>query len=76
MVYQQYTTAIVEGYRGRSAEEVAEHAAEARRCREWLTSLAITPSIRAGLVEQMRALEEAFGDVLRSPRPPISERRD
>jgi hypothetical protein len=65
MVYQQYTTAVEEGYRDRPAEEVAAHATEARRCREWLASLEIDPVIRAGLVEQMDTLEGAFKGVLR-----------
>lgn len=69
MVYQRYTTAVEEGYRDRPAEEVAAHAAEARRCRAWLASLEIDPAIRAGLVEQMATLEGAFEGVLRLPTP-------
>jgi len=58
MVYQQYTNAINEAYRGRP--DTARHAEKAGEFREWLESLEIDPGIRAGLVEQIAVLEEAF----------------
>ncbi len=58
MVYQRYTTAILDAYRDRP--DVAEHVDQARAHRRWLESLEIDPAIRTSLVEQARALEEAF----------------
>lgn len=58
MVYQQYTTAVLDAYTGRP--DVAENLAAARSCREWLQSLEIDPKIRSVLVEQAEALEAAF----------------
>ena len=45
--------------------DIAQHAAAASTCREWLESLEIDPELRAALVEQIRALEEAFGELMR-----------
>ena len=64
MIYQQYTTAIKEAYAGHP--DLARHVASARDCREWLASLEIKPELRAGLVEQITVLEEAFRDLLRA----------
>jgi hypothetical protein len=61
MIYQQYTTAIKTAYAGRP--DVAQHAAAAKTCRQWLESLEIDPQLRSTLVEQIRALEEAFKDL-------------
>lgn len=58
MVYQQYTTAVLDAYRGR--DDVAEHYEQARSHREWLESLDLEPSVKDVLVEQARALEAAF----------------
>lgn len=58
MVYQQYTSAVKNGYRGRSDAE-AEYG-RAVEFREWLESLAISPSVRAELVEQAQAIEHGF----------------
>jgi hypothetical protein len=63
MIYQQYTTAVKQGYADYSQPDIAQQAASAKTCREWLESLEIDPRIRDGLVEQIRALEEAFGDL-------------
>lgn len=65
MVAQRYTTAIREAYAGRT--DVAEQHARAAEFRTWLESLAIAPSLRAELIEPVRAVEDAFGDLLRSP---------
>lgn len=58
MVYQQYTTAILDAYAGRP--DVAEQLESAQECRRWLQSLDIDPKIRATLVEQAQVLEAAF----------------
>ena len=58
MVYQRYTSAILDGYLDRS--DVAEQADLARQWREWLEALAIAPDVRRSLVEQARVIEEAF----------------
>jgi hypothetical protein len=65
MIYQQYTTAIKEGYANHPQPDIAQHAAAARTCREWLETLEIDRQIRAALVEQIRAIEDAFGDLMR-----------
>jgi hypothetical protein len=65
MIYQQYTTAVKEGYADHSQPDIAQQAAAAKTCREWLESLEIDPQIRDALVEQIKALEEAFGDLMR-----------
>ena len=65
MIYQQYTTAIKEGYANHPQPDIEQHAAAARTCREWLETLEIDPQLRATLVEQIRALEDAFGDLMR-----------
>lgn len=65
MVMQRYTTAIREAYAGRS--DVAAQRAHATEARAWIESLAISPNLRAELVEPIRAIEDAFGDLLRSP---------
>ncbi len=64
-IYQQYTTAIKEGYANHPRQDITQHAAAARTCREWLKSLEISPQLRATLVEQIRALEEAFAELIR-----------
>lgn len=63
MIYQQYTTAIKAAYADHP--DVAQHAAAARTCRQWLESLEIDPQLRTALVEQIRALEEAFKDLMK-----------
>jgi len=62
MIYQQYKTAVKEAYAGDPS--VAEQAAKARECREWLASLKIESGVRNQLVEQLEAIEEAFHDLL------------
>ena len=62
MVYQQYTTAVKEAYKNHP--DVAQHAANAKACRQWLASLALKSEIRDSLVEQIRTLEQAFEDLL------------
>jgi hypothetical protein len=58
MIYQRYTTAILDAYK--DSNEVATHVAKARSHRQWLESLAIEPAVKATLVEQARIIEEAF----------------
>jgi hypothetical protein len=65
MVMQRYTTAIREGYAGRT--DVAEQHARAGMVRAWLEALAIAPALRAELAEPIRAIEDAFADLLRAP---------
>lgn len=65
MVYQRYGTAVREGYSDRPDSELIREAAGARHCREWLESLAIGAAVRSELVEQIRVLEQAFGELLR-----------
>lgn len=65
MVMQRVTTAVHEGYAGRS--DLVEQLAQARRCRGWLEALSIDPTVRAELLEPIRAVEEALGDLVRAP---------
>lgn len=58
MVYQQYTTAVLEAYAGRP--DVAERLEEARSYRRWLESLEVDTKVRNALVEQALTLEAAF----------------
>ena len=58
MVYQQYTTAVLDAYKGRP--DVAGQYEKARSHRRWLESLDIEPAVKNGLVEQARTIEEAF----------------
>ena len=58
MIYQRYTTAILDAYR--DSDEVATNLAKARSHREWLESLEIEEAVKATLVEQARRIEEAF----------------
>ena len=62
MVYQQYTAAIKDGYRGR---DVTNDAATAEAFRKWLEGLKIDAGIRSTLVEQARTIEDAFQDLVR-----------
>lgn len=57
MVYQQFTTAILDTYRDR---DVADHLEQARAYREWLETLEIKAALRQVLVEQARTIESAF----------------
>jgi len=65
MVMQRVTTAVHEGYAGRP--DLAEQVAQARACRGWLEALSIDPTVRAELVEPIRAVEEALADLVRAP---------
>ena len=65
MIYQQYTTAVKEGYADHTQPDIVQQVAAAKSCREWLESLEIDAQIRDGLVEQIRALEEAFEELMR-----------
>jgi hypothetical protein len=65
MIYQQYTTAIKEGYASHSPTDIAQQASAARTSREWLESLEIDPQLRSSLVEQIRTIEEAFEDLMK-----------
>jgi hypothetical protein len=62
MVYQQYVTAVKEAYAGRP--NVDEMAKTAESYRQWLESLEIDDTLRAGLVEPIQTIEEAFKDLL------------
>lgn len=61
MVYQQYTTAVKQGYRGRP--DVSEQHARARVFREWLERLMIDAATRAELVELALSLEHGFEEL-------------
>ena len=65
MICQQYTTAIKEGYANHPQPDLAQQAAAARTCREWLASLEIDHQLRGALVEQVEALEEGFRELMR-----------
>lgn len=61
MIYQQYTTAVLDAYQGRP--DVDERFEEARAHRIWLESLDLEANVKGVLVEQARALEDAFGQL-------------
>ncbi len=61
MVYQQYTTAVKQAYRGRP--DAPDEHARARAFREWLARLEIDPTVRAELVELALSLERGFEEV-------------
>ncbi len=58
MIYQRYTTAILDAYKNNP--EVARHLQQARLHRQWLESLEIESGVKEALVEQARTIEEAF----------------
>ena len=58
MVYQPYTTAVKAAYTDRS--DAPEQFVRATEFRVWLESLEIDASIRGELVQQARALERGF----------------
>ena len=58
MIYQQYTTAILDAYQ--DDPDVGHHLEEARAHREGLESLEIDDGIQKTLVEQALTIEEAF----------------
>jgi hypothetical protein len=58
MLMQRLTTAVLDGYR--DADDVSAELEAARAHRVWLESLTIDGRVRAGLVEQAVAVEEAF----------------
>ncbi len=65
MVYQRYTTAVKRGYRDR--RDASVQLARATEFREWLEQLEIATAVRAELVEQARALEHGFAEVVARP---------
>ena len=65
MVYQRYTTAVKRGYRDRP--DALAQLARATNFREWLEQLEIDTAVRAELVEQARALEHGFEQVVVRP---------
>lgn len=67
MIYQQYKTAVADGYRGRPQAEIDAQIGEAAACRRWLESLEIAPDVRGVLVEQVRTLETAFKELVAEP---------
>jgi hypothetical protein len=58
MLMQRITTAVLDGYA--DAADVGPELAAAREHRTWLEGLTIEDAVRQSLVEQARALEEAF----------------
>jgi hypothetical protein len=58
MIYQRYTTAILEAYA--NDPHVAEHLNHARSHRKWLESLRIDHKAKSPLIEQARVIEHAF----------------
>jgi hypothetical protein len=66
MIYQQYKTAVADGYKDRSAVEIRRQAGEAHKCRGWVESLEISSDVRDVLVEQIHAIEEALEEMLRA----------
>ncbi len=64
MIYQQYKTAVADGYRGRPREEIDAQIDEAVACRRWLESLEIASDVRDVLVEQIETVETAFRELL------------
>jgi hypothetical protein len=58
MIYQRYTTAVLDAYAGHP--DVGEQLEQARAHRRWLEALEIDVPVKAALVEQARALEAAF----------------
>ena len=58
MVYQRYTTAIVDAYKDNP--EVPRHFEEAQSHRRWLQSLDIDNTVKNTLVEQAQTIEAAF----------------
>ena len=58
MVYQRYTTAIVDAYKDHP--EVPHHFEEAQSHRRWLQSLDIDNTVKNTLVEQAQTIEAAF----------------
>ena len=58
MVYQPYTTAVKAAYSDR--RDAPEQLAQATGFRVWLESLEIDAAIRGELVQQARALERGF----------------
>jgi hypothetical protein len=65
MVMQRYTSAIREASAGQP--DLDRQVGQAASCRAWLESLEIDPALRAELVEPIRAVEEAFTDLVRTP---------
>ena len=63
MIYQQYTSAIKAAYADNP--NIAVEAKTALSYRRWLQSLDISPHLRDPLVEQARAIEEAFAEAAR-----------
>ena len=64
MLYQQYTTAVKRGYRSRPDAGI-QHA-RATEFRAWLEQLEIDAAVRADLVEQARAVEHGFEQLVNS----------
>lgn len=58
MVYQRYTTAVLEAYA--DDPHVFHHLAAARSHRMWLATLTLEPAVKSALVEQALVIESAF----------------
>jgi len=63
MAHQAVTTAIREAFRDRP--DALVQAEEAARCRAWLRSLPLDPSLVAMIVEPIAALEDGLRDAER-----------
>ncbi len=70
MAQQAVTTAVREAFRDRP--DALTQAEEAARCRAWLASLPIEPSLLAPIIEPIAALEDGIREAHRrasSPAP-------
>ena len=67
MIYSQYKTAVIDGYKDRPAREIRGQIERATQYRQWLQSLDIASEVRDVVVEQVYAIEEAFQEILRDP---------
>lgn len=63
MLYHRYKAAVRDAYAGRSRDEVAQLLNETESFRRWIDALEIDRSVRAGLSEQLAAIEEAFREL-------------
>jgi hypothetical protein len=58
MIYQRYTTAVLEAYA--DDPDVVHHLEAARSYRIWLATLTLEPAVKSALVEQALVIESAF----------------
>jgi len=60
MIYQQFKTAVKDAYAGRDVDKLTQ---EAETFIEWIEALEINPQVRNTLLEQMKAIAEAFQEL-------------